>query len=70
VNRHDAGSAGERSFCEQLDYNLLWRWFLDMDAVEESFDHNTFSANREWPMEHDVATSHSSADRSEVSHSS
>src|SRR3954469_1541806 len=45
----------ERAFCEQLDYNLLWRWFLDMNIVEESFDHSTFSANRERLMEHDVA---------------
>ena len=29
----------ERLFCEQLDYNLLFRWFLDMDMVEPSFDH-------------------------------
>jgi transposase len=27
----------ERLFCEQLDYNMLFRWFLDMDMVEESF---------------------------------
>src|SRR3954454_11646195 len=45
----------ERAFCEQLDYNLLWRWFLDMNIVEESFDHSTFSVNRERLMEHDVA---------------
>ncbi|MGB8930108.1 MAG: transposase, partial [Anaeromyxobacteraceae bacterium] len=37
----------ERLFCEQLDYNLLFRWFLDMDGVEESFDHSTFSRNRQ-----------------------
>src|SRR3972149_5300524 len=24
----------ERMFCEQLDYNLLFRWFLDMDMLE------------------------------------
>ena len=23
----------ERAFCEQLDYNLLFRWFLDMDLL-------------------------------------
>jgi transposase len=23
----------ERQFCEQLDYNILFRWFLDMDLV-------------------------------------
>ena len=27
----------ERLFCEQLDYNLLSRWFLDMGLDEPSF---------------------------------
>src|SRR3989440_5645903 len=45
----------ERLFCEQLDYNLRFRWFLDMNMVEESFDHSTFSLNRERLLEHDVA---------------
>jgi transposase len=45
----------DRLFCEQLDYNLLFRWFLDMDMVEESFDHSTSSKNRERLLEHDVA---------------
>jgi transposase len=45
----------DRLFCEQLDYNLLFRWFLDMDMVEESFDHSTFSKNRQRLLEHDVA---------------
>jgi transposase len=45
----------ERAFCEQLDYNLLWRWFLGMNIVDESFDHSTFSVNRERLLEHDVA---------------
>jgi transposase len=31
----------ERPFCEQLDYNLLFRWLLDMDAAEPGFDHST-----------------------------
>src|SRR3954468_1816199 len=26
----------ERQFCEQLDYNLLFRWFLDMDMDRRS----------------------------------
>ena len=26
----------ERAFCEQLDYNLLFRWFLGMNPVEPS----------------------------------
>ena len=37
----------ERAFCEALDYDLRFRWFLDMDMVEASFDHSTFSRNRE-----------------------
>jgi transposase len=37
----------ERAFCEELDYHLLFRWFLDMDVVEPSFDHSTFSKNRQ-----------------------
>jgi transposase len=45
----------DRLFCEQLDYNLLFRWFLDMDMVDESFDHSTFSKNRARLLEHDVA---------------
>jgi transposase len=45
----------ERMFCEQLAYNMLYRWFLDMDMVEEPFNHSTFSKNRERLMEHDVA---------------
>src|SRR6202041_921207 len=45
----------ERELCEQLDYNLLFRWFLDMDTVEPSFDHSTLSANRERLLAHDVA---------------
>ena len=36
----------ERLFCEQLDYNLLFRWFLDMDPIEPSFDPTVFTKNR------------------------
>src|SRR5436190_2573388 len=36
----------ERAFCEALDYDLRFRWFLDMDMVEPSFDHSTFTRNR------------------------
>jgi transposase len=44
----------ERQFCEQLDYNLLFRWFLDMELEEESFDATVFSKNRQRLMEHEV----------------
>ncbi|HUL22550.1 MAG TPA: IS5 family transposase [Thermodesulfobacteriota bacterium] len=44
----------ERQFCEQLNYNLLFRWFLEMNMVEESFDPTVFTKNRERWMEHEV----------------
>jgi transposase len=44
----------ERQFCEQLDYNLLFRWFLDMELDDESFDATVFSKNRDRLMEHEV----------------
>lgn len=44
----------ERQLCEQLDYNLLYRWFLDMNQVEGSFDATVFSKNRQRLLEHEV----------------
>jgi len=37
----------DRLFCETLDYNVLFRWFLGMGLEEPSFDVSTFSKNRE-----------------------
>lgn len=45
----------DRQFCEQLEYNLLFRWFLDLDMDEESFDASTFSQNRKRLLQHEVA---------------
>jgi transposase len=45
----------ERAFCEELTYHLLFRWFLDMDLVEPSFDHSTFTKNRERVLHHRVS---------------
>src|SRR6266481_2190332 len=45
----------ERMFCEQLDYNLLFRWFLAMDVDESSFVPTVFTKNRERLLQHDVA---------------
>src|SRR5215204_226626 len=36
----------ERAFWEQLDYNLLFRWFLQMDLCDPSFDATTVTKNR------------------------
>lgn len=45
----------DRLFCEMLGYNILYRWFLDMDLEEPAFDHSTFSKNRARLIEHDIA---------------
>src|SRR5437870_3836365 len=45
----------ERAFCERLEYDLLFRWFLGMDLVEPGFDHSSFSKNRTRLMAHQVA---------------
>lgn len=45
----------ERQFSEQLNYNLLFRWFLDMDMTEQSWEHSSFTRNRERLLKHEVA---------------
>jgi len=45
----------DRAFCEQLDYNLLFRWFLDMGFAEPGLDQSNFSRLRERLVETDVA---------------
>src|ERR1700733_14048955 len=45
----------ERQFCEQLDYNLMFRWFLDMDMEEPSFDPTVFTKNRDRLVASDAA---------------
>jgi transposase len=44
----------ERAFGEQLDYHLLYRWFMGMNVVEPVFDRSTFSRNRERLLQHQV----------------
>ena len=44
----------ERAFCEELDYNMLYRWFLDMNLLESSFDPTVFTKNRQRLLEHAV----------------
>jgi len=45
----------DRLFCEQLEYNLLYRWFLDLAPEAPAFDQSTFSKNRERLLAQDVA---------------
>ena len=45
----------ERAFCERLNYDLLFKWFLDMRIDEPAFDASTFSKNRQRLLGHEVA---------------
>ena len=45
----------DRQFCEQLDYNILFRWFLDMNLESPTLDHSNFSRLRERLVATDVA---------------
>src|SRR5687767_10061189 len=45
----------ERAFCERLNYDLLFKWFLDMRVDQPAFDASTFSKNRQRLLEHQVA---------------
>ena len=45
----------ERMLMEQLDYNLLFRWFVGMEMDEEVWDHAVFSKNRERLLNQEVA---------------
>jgi transposase len=46
----------ERLLIEQLDYNLLFRWFVGLGMDEPIWDHSTFSKNRDRLLAGDVAT--------------
>jgi transposase len=46
---------GHRLFCEMLEYNILFRWVLDMSLDEPVFDHSSFSQNSERLLRHEVA---------------
>ena len=46
----------ERLLIEQLDYNLLFRWFIGLGLDEAVWDHSTFSKNRDRLLGGEVAT--------------
>jgi transposase len=45
----------ERLLMEQLDYNLLFRWFVGLNADERVWDATVYTKNRERLLEGDVA---------------
>jgi len=44
----------ERQLCEQIQYNMLYRWFLELAPDAAAWNHSTFSKNRERFAEHDL----------------
>jgi len=45
----------ERLLCEQLDYNLLFRWFVGLSMDDRVWDHSTFTKNRDRLIQAGVA---------------
>ena len=45
----------ERQLCEQIDYNLLFRWFVGLGLDDRMWNHAVFSKNRDRLLNSDVA---------------
>ena len=45
----------ERAFCERLNYDMLFKWFLDLPIDARAFDPTTFTKNRERLLEAEIA---------------
>jgi len=45
----------ERAFCERLNYDLLFKWFLDLAIDAKAFDATTFTKNRQRLLDHEIA---------------
>jgi transposase len=45
----------ERLLMEQLNYNLLFRWFVGLNIDDEVWDHSTFSFNRDRLFDDEIA---------------
>jgi transposase len=48
------GIRSERLLCEQLGYNMLYRWFVGLSMDEAAWDHSTYTKNRDRLIEHEV----------------
>jgi transposase len=46
----------ERQLVEQLDFNLLFRWFVGLEIDEAVWNHSTFSRNRDRLLAADIAS--------------
>ena len=46
----------ERQLVEQINYNLLYRWFVGLTIDDTVWDHSSFTTNRDRLLENDVIT--------------
>ena len=46
----------ERQLVEQVNYNLLFRWFVGLSIDDAVWNHSVFSKNRDRLIEHDAVT--------------
>ena len=47
----------EQQLMEQMNYNLLFRWFTGLSIDDKVWDHSTFTKNRDRLLEHDIIPS-------------
>lgn len=45
----------ERQFCERLQYDLLFKWFIGLNITDRAFDPTSFTKNRERLLNQDIA---------------
>jgi transposase len=46
----------ERSLVEEINYNLLFRWFIGLSMDDEVWEHSSFTKNRDRLLDGDIAT--------------
>ncbi len=46
----------ERQLFEQINYNLLFRWFVGLSIDDAVWNHSVFSKNRDRLIEHEAVT--------------
>jgi transposase len=48
------GLRSERLLCEQLGYDMLFRWFVGLSLDKKPWDHSTYTKNRDRLIDHEV----------------
>jgi transposase len=51
------GIRSERQLMERMEFDLLFRWFVGLGVDDPSWDHSSFSKNRDRLVEGEIAPS-------------